>query len=99
VSDRTNVVKVEVDCPTCHASGIYRGLTTPPLIGEVCKKCKGTGKEVFEYTPFTGRKIREGIQVVCRDSYGKPIGERTGREDITYLRFLAGEFPPNNCRA
>ncbi len=97
--DKINVVHIDAECPICDGSGVYRGITTPPLIGEVCKKCGGSGKTVIEYTPFTERKKRDDVLLVCRDSYRIPIAQRSGHEDITYKQFLAGEFPPNNCRA
>ena len=58
----------EAECGSCGATGIYRGFAEPKGVGVVCLKCRGTGKVVQTYTPFTERKERKDVETVRRSA-------------------------------
>jgi hypothetical protein len=85
---------IEIECPSCQGTGVYRGFAEPQGVAVVCLHCEGTGKETITYKPFTGRKRRDGIHTV-RLSAGTllvtGVGPRGG--SVTYEEFLAGKVP------
>lgn len=85
---------IEMECPSCRGTGVYSGLAEPSGVAVVCIHCEGTGCGKIVYTPFTGRKRRQGIHTV-RLSAGTflatGVGPRGG--SVTYEEFLAGKVP------
>ncbi|MFA6096837.1 MAG: hypothetical protein WC788_04380 [Candidatus Paceibacterota bacterium] len=86
--------RIEAQCGACGGSGIYCGFAEPKGVGVVCLECKGSGKIVIEYIPFTERKNRKDIHTV-RLSRGKFIFSGVGPagKEIGYKEFLAGKMP------
>lgn len=95
-----------IECPTCEGTGIYKGMAEGPGMGVICYRCKGTGAfhYVYEYKPFTGRKIREDIKRVYKKGTQYKIGlgviefEGIGKidmdkEGVSYKEFLKGKMP------
>lgn len=85
---------LETECRSCGGSGVYRGFAEPPGVAVVCLNCDGSGCSKINYTPFTGRKPREGIQEVRR-SRGTFIGTGVGPTggSVTYREFVNGKLP------
>ena len=57
-------ISVEVECSACEGTGLYVGWTCHDGAAQVCRECGGTGFQTISYTPFTGRKKKEGIKKV-----------------------------------
>jgi hypothetical protein len=89
-----STVTIEVQCESCHGTGIYHGFAEPEGVGVVCLNCKGTGRRNLTYTPFTGRKVRTDINTVqlSRGSF-IAIGVGPAGRSITYEEFLNGKMP------
>jgi len=85
---------VDIQCPSCGGSGVYRGFAEPEGVGVVCLDCNGTGKKALKYFPFTGRTRRTGIRIVRR-SRGSllPTGLGPTGPSVTYAEFLSGKMP------
>lgn len=88
-------LKLETDCRPCQGSGVFRGQSEPKGFSVVCTQCGGSGKDVIEYLPFTGRKMREDTLVVGWSRGSLPAHHRTMDEGIPYADFMNGKFPPN----
>lgn len=56
--------KIKIACPSCGATGLYKGFAEVPGEAVVCLGCSGKGWKWFEYQPFEGRKKKNGIQVI-----------------------------------
>lgn len=86
---------LEYACNACRGSGVFRGMGEPPGYGVICWDCKGSGKRVFEYTPFTERVHRDDIKRIGH-SGGSIRNTRTDpeQEGIPYEDWLAGKEPP-----
>lgn len=84
---------LEIQCPTCEGTGIYRGIAEPKGVGKVCRDCKGTAKQTHRYVPFTGKIVRHDVtQVVAADEgiLHTPYAEQGA---VTYKEFLEGKLP------
>jgi len=66
-------VKVDVECPSCHGTGLYAGMDEGDDSAVICTTCDGTGKTTLTYTPFTKRKEKRNIKRVFRTSAGYSI--------------------------
>ena len=94
MSENVEVKIIEVECRSCGGTGVYSGFAEPAGVGVVCLTCDGTGKAKLSYTPFTGRKHRQGIETVRRSAgtfIATGAGPRGG--SVTYREFLAGKMP------
>jgi hypothetical protein len=81
------------ECEDCRGTGLYSGFCEPPKHAVVCLGCDGTGRALFEYEPFTGRKTRKDIKTVSL-SKGRFImtGVGSGSEKVSYQDFLKGSL-------
>jgi hypothetical protein len=86
------ISKIEIQCPDCGGTGLYRGTFEPKGFAVVCRECNGTAKKVIEYTPFSGRMTRYDVKIVCW-SKGMTTEARKASEGIPYKDFLAGKLP------
>lgn len=86
--------KIEIQCPDCRGTGLYRGIFEPEGFAVVCRGCNGTAKKVVEYTQFTGRMTRDDVKTVCW-SRGFTTEIRKESEGIPYEDFLVGKLPPS----
>ena len=84
---------VEFECLDCSGTGLYCGFAESEGEAVVCLSCNGTGKRTIEYTPFTGRKEKEGIRWVSL-SRGSFIGTGVGSigKKISYEDFKCGKL-------
>jgi len=80
------------DCPSCHATGVYRGTMEPEGVGVICSLCKGSGKVQSQIYPlFSGCRRRDDITLVFNrisDIRGTYIGQ-----GVSYEEFLNGSMP------
>ncbi len=53
--------KIKQECPSCNGTGLYAGMCEGPGEAVICIRCGGKGWSYYTYTPFRGRKKREGI--------------------------------------
>ena len=85
---------IHIECRSCNATGLYSGFCEAKGTAVVCVDCGGTGAETFQYTPFTKRKGKRGINTV-RLSRGRVIGTGVGAvgKSISYKEFSKGKFP------
>lgn len=74
------IFEKDIRCTACDGTGLYVGFAEKDGAAVVCGKCKGTGCYKFrlEYEPFTGRRIRAGVERVYRVNPGIGIGEGPG---------------------
>lgn len=99
-------IELNIECPSCKGTGVYSGIGESKNVAVICYKCDGTGKfhYVFNYTEFTGRKIKKGIDRVYLSGYGWKIGtgvlnfDNVGKidmdkEGVSYAEFLEGKMP------
>lgn len=85
---------IEIECRSCRGTGLYSGFAEPKGVAVVCVHCEGTGKEIFEYEPFTGRKPKKGIKTVkCSQGAFVFSGVGPDGDSITYEEFQNGKFP------
>ena len=89
-------VRMDVNCPSCNATGIYKGHAEGRGIGVVCLTCDGKGyiqKEVLgDYKFYIGRKKRKDVDAVFL-SKGRKLCWGPYGESVTYREFLAGKMP------
>lgn len=87
--------KIEHQCDDCCGTGVYCGFAEPQGVGVVCLGCRGTGKAVFRYTPFTGRKRKRGVSIV-KNSRGVFIGTGVGPvgKEVSYRDFYNKNLRP-----
>lgn len=90
-----NKITIKIECPECGGTGVYTGMCEPTGQAVVCVRCNGAGAVNFEYIPFTGRKHKNGINVV-RWSRGSFIATGCGPTggSISYQDFCSGKLPP-----
>lgn len=89
-------VTIDVCCPRCETSGleILETQADGTHIVRPCRNCKGTGKIVTKYKPFTGLLVRSDIETVnVRVRYLKGRKVAFMNVDIPYSDFLEGKFP------
>jgi hypothetical protein len=84
---------VEAQCDACGGTGVYCGMAEPKGVGVVCHTCGGSAKMTIAYTPFTGRKRREGVTTVQVSRGMSIIGCGPSGSSVTYEEFLAGKLP------
>jgi len=79
---------VLVECTSCSATGLYRGFCEKPNEPVVCLECDGSGAVELRYTPYTGRKRKNGVTAVRR-SRGSFIATGVGGhgDAMTYEEF------------
>lgn len=59
----------KIECPSCGATGLYKGICEPARTAVVCARCQGTGctepvSMSERVIPFTGRKKKPDISYV-----------------------------------
>lgn len=86
-----DLMTLDVRCPACKGSGVFRGIAEPKGIGIVCRDCKGSGKQTFTYLPFTGLQTRDDVCFVRAERGDFHIPDPRG--EIPYADFLAGTRP------
>lgn len=62
--------EIEIQCPSCEGYGIYQGMSERDGSAVVCSSCKGTGKTIYRYREFTGRKVKENVKRIFKTSCG-----------------------------
>jgi hypothetical protein len=55
------------ECPSCGATGLYKGFAEPEGHAVICHTCGGGGGSKTGTKPFTGRKRKPGIRRVLTD--------------------------------
>ena len=84
-------VKLKMECPDCHGSGIYVGMAEKNGCAVVCSTCKGHGFYFITHRTFTERKIRQDIKRVFKTSCGFVHGpDDVTTEDGTVIKFSEG---------
>lgn len=102
----TKKIDMVIECPSCNGTGLYQGMAEGDEMAVICYKCNGTGAfhYVYHYTPFTGRKIKGGIQRVYKKGTQYKMGlgiikfDGIGeidmdKEGVSYEEFLTGKMP------
>lgn len=87
-------ITIEIDCPACGGTGLYRGFAEPEGVAVVCLECRGTGAKEFSYSPFHGRRLRTDVRYVRR-SRGSLVALGVGPtgDTISYDDFRHGKMP------
>lgn len=85
---------IYVECRACGGTGLYCGFAEPKGTAVVCVECGGDGCQEINYTPFTRRKGRRGVNTISR-SRGSFVGTGVGPigGTITYQEFQQGRMP------
>lgn len=80
--------KADVECRSCKATGLYRGMAERDGFAVVCGTCKGTGSEKIEidYIEFKERKESGNVKRVLLCNPGIMIGINEER-GFTYESF------------
>lgn len=90
---QTQTIKIDIECQSCGATGLYQGFAEKNGCAIVCHTCNGTGKQKYEfkYTPFTKRKLKKGVTKVFQNScgYGHTI-EDIVTQDGKIIEFSKG---------
>lgn len=88
------MASMKIECGYCAGTGLYSGFAESDGTAVVCQGCKGSGAEIFKYTPFTKRKGKRGIKTVSL-SRGSFILTGVGAvgKSITYAEFQKGLLP------
>ena len=88
------MANVKVECNVCGGTGLYEGFAEPEGVAVVCLDCKGEGHKTLCVKPFTERRHKEGVKIVCRSS-GSLIATGVGPKGygITYTQFQNGQMP------
>jgi hypothetical protein len=55
---------IRTQCSDCGGTGLYSGFMEAKGEAVVCVRCGGSGCRTINYTPFQGRKRRNGITKV-----------------------------------
>lgn len=90
------ITKIERECQSCGATGLYTGMGERNGIAVECHTCKGSGKEVVEvrWKPFTMRKDKRGIKQVLQTNPGICAAPGVVPGGIPYEEWKAGKgFP------
>jgi hypothetical protein len=77
---------IKAECEACGATGLYCGFAEPKGTAVVCYKCKGTGCQEIQYTPFTARKRRKDVKNVLCDG-GAWFARNGNEKTITVNKF------------
>lgn len=77
---------VEVECESCHGTGLYSGWAEPEGMARICQVCSGKGGYKYFYQPFTKRKGRRGVHTVRSE-----IGSES--PVVSYKDFENGKMP------
>lgn len=96
--------QLKIECSSCDATGLYKGMGEGGKSAVVCHYCDGTGFVLKKFKLFSHRKVRSGIKRVFKDSigYGHTDKDYTTEEGITiefskggctYEEWLSGEQP------
>jgi len=87
------VEMVEAQCDLCDGSGLcpYPYTSGSNDLAAVCSQCGGSGKMTIKYTPFTGRKNKEGIKRVIEYSIPYLNAELVGEYGLSYQDWLDGK--------
>jgi hypothetical protein len=89
--DTTHLIKVEVACEACRATGLYKGFTEPKGVAVICLRCGGSGGRVLHLVPFKGRQVRSDVATVMYSGgsfIGASIGPDPDRPQMSYEEFL-----------
>ena len=60
----SDTVTVTTECSACGGTGLYQGFAQEAGYPTVCSNCKGSGGKEVTYTPFTGRRLKDGVRGV-----------------------------------
>lgn len=61
---------IEVECPDCKGTGLYKSFCESGTCAVLCRVCHGSGRSTIKFKEFTGRKPKEGITRVFHDTHG-----------------------------
>ena len=99
-------IEMEIECPSCDGTGIYKGMAEVDGTGVICNSCKGTGAIIYSYSykDFTGKRMRYDIKRVYLNGCGYKLGlgiinyTNIGnidmdKEGVSYSEFLDGKMP------
>ena len=86
--------EIRAECSSCDGSGVYCGFAEPKGVGVVCLTCEGSGCKILRYTPFSERRLIQGVVIVKR-SAGVFIGTGVGPygDSVPYKDFVNGSMP------
>lgn len=86
-------ISLDIECPSCSGTGLYRGFAEGKGVAVVCRTCNGTGCQKFTktYKPFSGGRIHvTGIKRVFECNVGICLGVAS-QGGLTYEEWLAGK--------
>ena len=97
--------EADVECPDCKGTGLYVGMAERDGAAVICFICDGTGKKHIkhEYTEFTERQVRPGVERVFETAGGYCISSHDVNTDsglfpftkagCSYKEWLQGKIP------
>lgn len=59
--DKKSIV---IECTACGGTGLYRGFMEGKDEAVICARCDGEGKQTLQYSEFTGRKKKAGVNKI-----------------------------------
>jgi len=74
-------MSVEAQCSSCRGTGLYSGFAEAKGTAVICTTCKGTGKQIIKYIPFTALQRRDDVQTV-----------KVSAGFISYQSFFSGKW-------
>lgn len=88
------VTTIKTECAACKSTGLYVGFAEAKGEAVVCVSCEGTGCRTVSYTPFAGRRRRNGIEKI-RYGSGTILDDPRKAKWMTYNEFRATEKVPS----
>lgn len=85
--------EIEIQCPSCGGYGVYQGMSERDTCAVECHSCKGTGKTIYRYEEFTGRKIKADITRI----FGNSCGYVHSANDVTTDEGKLIQFSKGGC--
>jgi hypothetical protein len=82
-------MKILAECPSCNATGLYKGMYEGPNIAVICMYCNGSGSTQITLRKFTKRKRLNNTNEI----------RTINNETLTYKQFQK-KFPqqkPQTC--
>jgi hypothetical protein len=100
----STVKTIEIECHSCHGTGLYSGMAERDGAYVVCSTCKGTGKTNYSYKEFTGRQYEPSCKRVYKNGMGYVISSNDvttdegkllpfSKEGVSYQDWLNGNEP------
>lgn len=91
-SKDTEALTMEIECPHCDGTGLFQHYSAKEGSAYSCYHCKGTGKAIITYKPFSGRRKKDGVTRIFEQ-----VGRNHWGSDHTFENGLTIRFSEGGC--